>query len=268
MLDDLDHHLTHECGFVVVDCPFKPHGCAHACTRREMALHHADAGNKHAELTAKQLEVLSQANRELEQSQSQLSARFDELSGKVKRMIKKQKLAILQAILRQRNRKLEGMLRRTQKRRESMSQNPRARTRFFRLPVSEEEDEEYSAGESSEDGEEDGESEGEGSEEEDGEDEEDGDDSRHVESRIVLESDSSESEGDEAELISAGRGPGAARSGAQSNRSLQDDSSELDLSAQESPLYLSAQDLSDDESTSGNSSAGSSLSSSMFDLHD
>ena len=82
-LDELQHHLSQQCGFVVVDCPFKPHGCAHSCARRDMALHHAHAGNQHAELTAQRLEALSSANSQLEKMHAQLVVRVEDLAGKV-----------------------------------------------------------------------------------------------------------------------------------------------------------------------------------------
>ena len=88
-LDDLQQHLDSQCGFVVVDCPFKPHGCKHSCSRRDMALHHAHAGTRHAELTAQRLEALAKANSDMESKHSLLAARLEQLVAKVGRVSEK-----------------------------------------------------------------------------------------------------------------------------------------------------------------------------------
>ena len=85
-LDDLQQHLDMECGFVVVDCPFKPHGCKHSCSRRDMALHHAHAGTLHAELTAQRLEALAKAHSDMLASHAKLASRFEQLVAKVGRV--------------------------------------------------------------------------------------------------------------------------------------------------------------------------------------
>ena len=102
-LDELQHHLSQQCGFVVVDCPFKPHGCAHSCARREMALHHAHAGNQHAEHATQRLEALSSASSELEKKHAQRVVRVEDLAGKGVRIGNKQKvMSIQQEKMRQR----------------------------------------------------------------------------------------------------------------------------------------------------------------------